>query len=214
MQIVDYMSKIYNMRKMFEGLPVRRFYNWNCDSKALIYPEYIKNARVLDFNCGNDTLPGELKALCWSYDTFDRDEGNKKAAKHRLEEIKGVYDVIIASHCFEHYERIDDVIGDLKYLSGHCKVLIVSVPNHGVLHDSRNDDITHNLVLNSVDFMCILHESGFMPTLNIISDLSRAKTSAGQLRYFVRFVMAFLLVASPFYNYTLICYSRYADAQN
>jgi 2-polyprenyl-3-methyl-5-hydroxy-6-metoxy-1,4-benzoquinol methylase len=151
----NYMTDVYNKRRSFESVPVDRIFSFYDKDKYSIFSKYVNRAVVLDFGCGNLTLPVAVQETTALYDTYDIDTSNGAAMFHKLSDIPGRYDVIIMFHVCEHYPNFDALYNDLLWIRDHCRTLIICVPNHSGVYDSMGEDMTHKLIINTTDFMCL-----------------------------------------------------------
>jgi hypothetical protein len=112
----------------------------NVIGKNLINKIIPPNSTILDYGCGNYTIPKQTKDL--SIEGYDIDTENEKADYHDLAEIKNNYDYIIAHHVVEHMTP-EEAKTFFSWAQKRCKTLIIGEPNGSNMWVPFYMDFTH-----------------------------------------------------------------------
>lgn len=200
----SYIGDFLDKRYLYDNVPKYKSFYLKQDRYDIL-KGYIENKIVLDFGSGKNTLKNQLKYLPKQYDTYDYDINNKLAMYHNLKDINTIYDIIIAAHIFEHEKTLTDLYNDLEWCYNHTDKLIIVVPNHTSCNDSMRDDITHNFILNTPDFISLLDKTGFKVDKIILTSICKNTHKFDTIRYLIRAIIVILMVESPFFDFAMIC---------
>lgn len=131
------------------------------ETKRWVFDDIPAGSSVLDYGCGNGTFGDFETRNDLVVVGYDIDRLNKVAMYHDLDEIKGVFDVIVMSHVVEH-QSDEEVRASLYWAGKHCKRLYITTPNAELNpFVPFHCDSTHVKPMNHGEFPVWCIEAGF-----------------------------------------------------